>query len=335
MRDWFWNNGSMENIDFYAELGVSKDATEDEIKKAYRKLARQYHPDVNDAPEAEERFKRISAAHAVLSDAEKRANYDRFGVDGLKDGFGGGGFAGGLNIEDILGAFGVGGFGGRGFGGGGFSQGFGGSFSGFGGRPGQDIELTLKATFEQAVNGFSTKFSYRRPVGCSVCGGSGFAGQGPCRTCGGSGLIQSSKSLTVNIKQGAQNGDKIRLTKKGGAGRGGGSAGDLILTLDVEPHAFLAREGRNLVAEVVISPLDAMLGAKVEVPTLDAPIRVTVPAGVASGARLRLRGKGVTRGSTTGDLLVAVKIDGSLLELDEETRQLAEELRERLQPSEE
>ena len=317
----------MENIDFYAELGVSKDASEDEIKKAYRKLARQYHPDVNDAPEAEEKFKRISAAHAVLSDAEKRANYDRFGVDGLKDGFGGGGFAGGMNIEDILGAFGIGGFGA----GGGFGSGFGGSFSGFGARPGQDVELTLKASFEQAVDGFSTKFSYRRPANCPSCRGSGFAGQGACRSCGGAGLVEASKTLTINIKEGAQDGDKIRLKKKGGAGRGGGPPGDLVLTLAVAPHELLEREGRNLITEAVISPLDALLGCKVEVATLDAPVRVTVPAGVASGARLRLRGKGVTRGGKTGDLLVGVKIDGALVELDDEARAIAEELRQRIQ----
>ena len=323
----------MENVDFYAELGVPKDASEDTIKKAYRKLARQYHPDVNDSPDAEEKFKRVSAAHAVLSDAEKRAKYDQFGVDGLRDGFGGGagGFAHGMNLEDILGAFGMGGFGGTA----GFGGGFGGPFGGFGARKGNDIDLTVRATFEQAVEGFSPKFSYRRPTRCKTCGGQGVRGQTPCSTCRGAGLAEQTRTLTVNIKKGAADGDKIRVRKKGADGRGGGPPGDLILTLRVEPHQSLRRDGLNLITDAVISPLDAMLGTKAEVPTLGAAVRVTIPAGVASGTRLRLRGKGVERGSKNGDLLVHVKIDASLLELDDETRAEVESLRDRLRAVEE
>ncbi|MFT6400054.1 MAG: molecular chaperone DnaJ, partial [Bradymonadia bacterium] len=254
----------MDNVDFYAELGIAKTATEDEIKKAYRKLARQYHPDVNDAPEAEDRFKRISAAHAVLSDAEKRAQYDRFGVDGLKGSPGG--FGDEINLEDILSAFGVGGFGG----GGGAGSPFGGGFAGnpFGGggfgqaRKGGDLELTLRMTFAQALDGFTTKFSYRRPSKCKACAGRGGQGQSACAACRGAGLVESQKSLTVNIKEGAAKGDKLRIRGKGAAGRGGGPAGDLILTLDVEHTGDLRREGLNLVAEAAVSPLDALLGTK-------------------------------------------------------------------------
>ncbi len=327
----------MDNVDFYAELGIAKTATEDEIKKAYRKLARQYHPDVNDAPEAEEKFKRISAAHAVLSDADKRAQYDRFGVDGLKGSPGG--FGGEINLEDILSAFGVGGFGG-GFGGAGspFGGGFAGNSFGGGGfgqaRKGKDIELTLRMTFEQALEGFTTKFTYRRPGKCKACGGRGVRGQSACPACRGAGTVEAPKSLTLNIKQGAARGDKLRLKGKGAAGRGGGPSGDLVLTLDVESHGSLKREGLNLVCEVSVSPLDALLGTKVAVSRLDKTLKVSVPAGVASGKRLRIPKKGVTRGDRSGALLVAIKIDANLLELDDDAREALTAMRDRLQPSE-
>lgn len=327
----------MDNVDFYAELGIAKTATDAEIKKAYRKLAREYHPDVNDAPEAEDRFKRISAAHAVLSDPEKREQYDRFGVDGLKGSPGG--FGGEVNLEDILSAFGVGGFGGGGspFAGGGFGGNpFGGGGGGFGqARKGGDLELTLRMTFAQALDGFTTKFTYRRPTKCKTCGGRGIQGQARCQTCRGAGVADTPKTLSLNIKQGAAKGDKLRLKGKGAAGRGGGPSGDLLLTLDVEPHATLRREGLNLVVEAIVSPLDVMLGTKVSVARLEKTMKVSVPPGVASGQRLRIPKKGVTRGTKSGDLLVSIKVDGSLLSLDDEAKETLGKLRDRLQSAEE
>lgn len=317
----------MKTTDYYAALGLSKGASDDEIKKAYRRLARQYHPDINDEEGAEERFKAISEAYAALSDPEKRKLYDSYGVDGLRDGFDANMYErmrsqGGIDIdlEDLFG-----GFGGAGFGG----------FGGFGGfaqqpRKGRDIELGLKATFAQAVRGFSTSFSYQRPSRCSACGGNGVRGQSPCTTCRGAGLVNATKNLTINIPKGAADGDVIRLRKKGADGAKGGPAGDLVITLSVSPHASLGRDGVDLIARLPISPLDAMLGTKADVEGLDGTLRVTVPAGVASGQKLRLSGKGVERGKKTGDLLVELAIDASLTPLDDETRALAEALRSKL-----
>lgn len=319
----------MQATDFYAELGVGRGASEDEIKRAYRKLAREYHPDVNAAAGAEEKFKRLSEAYAVLSDPEKKALYDRYGIDGLREGFDPAAYErvragyGGADIDlDEL-------FGGFGNFAGGFPGGFGADF-GHGQRRGRDLEIALETTFQQAIEGLTTRFTYKRPTRCSACGGNGRRGNALCATCRGAGLVERSKTLTVNIPRGADDGERIRLAGKGGDGRAGGPPGDLVIRLAVEPHPRLTRDGLDLATRVDIGPLDAMLGTKVDVQGLDGELRVSVPGGVASGRRLRLKGKGVQRGGRTGDLFVEIGIDASLQPLDDETRAMAERLRELL-----
>ena len=345
-----WKN---MNDDLYELLGVSKTASEDEIKRAYRKLARKYHPDRNpDDADAEAQFKKISAAYAVLSNAEQRAKYDKYGADGLREGFdpdafknafhgfedlfgggqgvrfnfGGGGGPNTFDLNDLFGGFagaqsGQGGFGTGGFGGGGFS-GFGGGFAPTAGAPpkGRDMTLGLKASFEQAVGGFSTKFTYKRPTRCGSCGGDGMVSGGVCRSCGGRGLVEQPKTLTVNVPSGARNGDRIRLKGKGGQGRATGRDGDLVLELNVAPHETFRRDGNNLVITVTISAVDALLGTSINVDALDGTVKVTVPGGVASGNKLRVAGKGVKRGKSQGDLLVELQIDASLDSLTPEQK---------------
>lgn len=317
----------MQSTDFYAELDIERGASTDEIKRAYRKLARKLHPDVNDDPDAEERFKRVSEAYAVLSDPEKKTLYDKYGIDGLREGFDpdmyervrSGGYGGAeIDLEELFGGFGnfAGGF-----------PGFGMHFGGGAPRRGRDVELGLRATFEQAVNGFSTRFTYQRPTRCKACGGAGVSGQSVCTACRGTGTVEQSRTLTVNIPRGADDGDRIRLAGKGGEGRRGAPSGDLVIELHVTPHPELARDGLNVSTRVDISPLDAMLGTKANVEGLDEELLVTVPPGTSSGRKLRLRGKGITRGGKTGDLLVEIGIDATGIELDDETRALAEKLR--------
>ncbi|MFT4702873.1 MAG: molecular chaperone DnaJ [Bradymonadia bacterium] len=293
--------------DYYKLLGVSRGASDDELKKAYRKLARELHPDRNpDDEAAEQRFKEVSEAYSTLSDPEKKRLYDTYGADGVREGFNEGGFGGfggqGVDLGDLFSQFG----GGGGFGG--------------GSRAGRDVELNLNLTFEKAARGFKTKFRYRKPGTCPTCRGAGMAGNARCRTCGGQGQVEQEKSLEVNIPPGAQHGDRIRLRGKGGSGSRGAPAGDLLLTLQVGSHATLAREGVNLVAQTTIGAVDALLGVQVEVEGLDGTYRVTVPPGMASGKRLRVSNKGITRRGKTGHLLVEVAIDASLDAITDEVR---------------
>ena len=325
--------------DHYDALGISKDASADDIKRAYRKLARKLHPDINDAPDAEDRFKRISEAYAVLSDADKRRRYDAYGPEGVRDGFneaayermrqgfgvGGQGFH--VDLEELLRGAGFGGFRAGGFGSGGYnSAGFGGAPSG----PGRDIELTLRIDFEQAIRGFQTKFRYERDVRCKACGGTGAQGQRRCPSCGGRGLVKSTKSLTIKVPKGAEEGDRLRLKGKGSDSRAGRAAGDLVITIAVDDDARLERVGLDLLVRADISPVDAMLGTTIDVQGLDGNLRARVPADFTSGKRLRLKGQGVTRGKKTGDLLVEVRIDGKGIDWNPRARELAAELREAL-----
>ncbi len=300
--------------DYYRELGVAKGAGADEIRAAYRKLARKYHPDHNpDDAAAEERFKAVGEAYAVLSDENKRRLYDKFGDDGLREGFDEAAY------ERMRSGFG-GGYGGGAPGGFSFDFGgaqgvdlgdlFGGAFGG-GGRAsqsGKDLNLTLRASFEQAAAGFQTSFTFRRPSRCRVCSGRGGVGNSICASCGGRGLTEETKTLTVNVPAGADDGDTLRLKGKGGEPRNGGQRGDVVLTIQVEEHPTLKREGRNLIARAEVTPLDLLTGTTVEVPTLDGAIRMKVPAGADPAVRLRAGGKGIVRKGKAGDLQVELVV---------------------------
>jgi DnaJ-class molecular chaperone len=323
-------------LDPYKTLGVSRTATADEIKKAYRKLARSYHPDHNpDNAAAEEKFKAVSTAYEILSDDDKRARFDKFGAAGLQDGFdprasgptartGARGGPGSADLKDLFDLFGAG----SPFGGGG------GGFGGFSPRPkgptpGSQLDLKIRIRFDQAARGLTTKFQYERPTACPACSGRGISGNAACSRCRGQGLIAESKSLSVNIPSGADNGDKLRIKGKGGDGIGGAAAGDLMLEVQVEPHRTLRRDGIALISTATIGPIDALLGCDASVETLDGFTPVPIPAGHSAGHRVRVAGKGVTRGGKTGDLLVEVTVDASRQPLlDLEARALAEKLRD-------
>lgn len=310
----------------YETLGVTKTATDAEIKAAYRKLARELHPDVNPGDaEAEARFKEVSEAYAVLSDPEKRRRYDAYGEAGVREGFdenawnagfGGGGAAG---FEDLFRNFS------------GFSQGY--TSAGFGGRPtrGRDIERTLRVSFEQAAQGFQSKFRYQRPERCDVCGGTGVVAGRPCSACGRTGERNVEKTLTVNVPQGAADGDRIRLRGKGAqAASSQAKSGDLILNIVVQPHAVFTRDGLDLFARVPVSPLDAMLGGSLDVDTLDGAVRVKLPPALSAGQKLRLAGRGVTRSGKTGALVVEPYVDPAMLVLDDAAKAALVAFRERL-----
>jgi len=291
--------------DLYEVLGVARDADPDALRKAYRKLARRHHPDVNPGDEAaEERFKEISEAYDVLSDPVKRRNYDEFGEISLQGGFdaeqarrareafgarfGGepGPGAAGFefrsgepfefgDLDDLLGRFGFGGRGGRG--------------GRAGGMRGPDLEATLELDFLEAAKGGEKRLSLQ------------LAGEdGRVRT----------QTLTVRIPPGVGDGGRIRLRGKGAPGRGGAPAGDLWATVRVRPHPVFRREGRDVSVEVPVTIAEAIRGAKIEVPTLDGRATVTVPPGTDSGQKLRLRGKGIPdpKGGSPGDLYVVIQI---------------------------
>jgi DnaJ-class molecular chaperone len=287
--------------DLYGVLGVSRDADEDTIRKAYRQLARRHHPDVNPGDkEAEEAFKAISEAYAVLSDAERRRNYDEFGEISLEGGFdaekarqaresfgrrfGAGGRGGGFSsrggetfhFDDLEGLF---------------SDLFarGGRGGAPRGRRGADQEAEIELDFVDAVRGGEHRLSFARPT----------ADGGAHR-----------ETLTVRIPPGVADGGRIRLRGKGSEGLGSGGPGDLYARIRIRPHAFFRREGRDLYLDLPVSVREATLGAKVQVPTLDARVTLTIPPGTDSGSRLRLRGKGVPSpsGGAPGDLYVVVQI---------------------------
>lgn len=302
--------------DYYETLGVSRDAANDQIKQAYRKLARKFHPDVNPGDKsAEERFKEINEAYEVLSDPEKRKKYDALGPDckagadftppsgaeSVRVEFG--------DLEDLFGSrsrFG------------GFSDFFQTLFGGsarrgagfaFSGR-GSDIELEIDLTLEEAHRGTSRSLSIPLEESCPECEGTGERGKKPCSKCGGSGFQTRLDQVTVNIPRGASDGSVIRVPGRGGAGMGGGSRGDLYLRIRLLRHPrFRLRDGGDLEVTLPISPWEAVLGANVEVPTLDGPVKMRVPAGSQGGQVLRLKGKGVARqGGGRGDQYVRLNI---------------------------
>lgn len=298
--------------DYYDVLGVSRSASADEIRKAYKKLARKHHPDANaDDAGAQQKFAEITEAHEVLGDAEKRKKYDQFGHNWSRmpegaaggnpfDGFGGGGGgAGGFSFEDIFSAFG---------GGGGNPFGAGSGSRGGGGAPqphkGKDLRTSVKVPFVVGVEGGEHEVTVRT---------------------GG-----KAERLTFRIPPGIESGKTIRLAGQGHPGQLGGPPGDVLVTIEVAPHPFFRRDSSNLLLEVPVTVTEAALGAKIEVPTLtEGTVILAVPPGTSSGARLRLRGKGVMNRSTgkRGDQFVTIKVTVPK-ELTDETKDLLRRLQE-------
>ena len=341
-REWF-------EKDYYNVLGVAKNASAAEIKKAYRKLAQQHHPDANPGnTQAEDRFKEISAAYDVLGDEEKRKQYDQvrdmaasgFGSGGSPGGGGGfgGGFPGGVRFEDLgdLGDL----FGGL----------FGGGRRGGGARParGADLETTVTVSFDDAMTGTTMPVRISGPAPCETCHGSGAApgtsptvcsrcggsgavavnqglfqmsqpcpvchGSGrvvqtPCPTCGGTGSRTRTRSFQVKVPAGVQDGARIRLTGRGEPGPAGAQPGDLYVQVRVHPHRFFGRSGHDLTLELPVTYAEAALGADVRVPTLNGPVTMKVPAGTPNGKTFRLKGKGAPKRGGHGDLLVTTRIE--------------------------
>ncbi len=341
----------MAKRDYYEVLGVGKNATADEIKKAYRKAAIQYHPDKNPGDKnAEEKFKEAAEAYDVLSNADKKVRYDQFGhagMGGAASGGAGGGFGGGFSMEDIFSQFGDI-FGGH----------FGGGFSS-GGRTrqrvnrGSDLRIKVKLTLQEVVNGTTKKLKINKQATCETCGGSGAKdkdslttcttcggsgyvtrivnsifgqtqttavcphchGEGktitnPCPKCHGEGTVKTEEVVEVRIPPGVGEGMQLSVAGKGNAARHGGINGDLLVVIHEEPDKELHREGNDLIYNLSVSVPDAILGASVEIPTVDAKAKIKIEPGTLAGRVLRLRGKGVpdVNGYGVGDLLVVVDI---------------------------
>jgi len=298
----------MANEDFYKVLEVSKNASEDEIKKSYRKLAREYHPDRKpDDKQAEEKFKQIQQAYDVLGDAEKRKKYDLYGPG--FDGMGGAGASyghpgsGPIDLEQIFG--GAGGAGGVDFGDM-FGGGFGGGQRRSRPRKGRDIQSEITIPFHLAAEGGKYELSIHR--------GSG------------------RETLTATIPEGIHHGATIRLAGQGEPSMTGGPPGDLLVKVKIAPHPYFKRDGSNILLEVPVTVTEAILGAKIDVPTLsDGEVTVTIPPGTSSGAKLRLRGKGVhnTKTKQKGDQLITIKVTVPQ-SISEEAKKLVEQLAEQI-----
>lgn len=331
----------MSKRDYYEVLGVSKGATQEEIKKAYRKLARQYHPDVNKAANAEEQFKEVKEAYDVLSDPSKKAQYDQFGHTDPNQGFGGFGGGGadfGGGFGDIFDMF---------FGGGGSRR------NPNAPRQGADLQYSMTIDFTEAIFGKETEIRIpkdeecdtclgsgakpgTKPETCSVCHGTGqqeqvqntpfgrvvnrrvcmsCSGKGKvvkekCPTCRGEGKVRKQKVIPIKIPAGVDNGMQVRVSGQGEPGVNGGPAGDLYIVLRVSEHPFFEREGQDIYCEMPITFVQATLGDEIEVPTLTGRVKLKIPAGTETGTFFRIKGKGVpqTRGQHQGDQHVRVKI---------------------------
>lgn len=350
----------MSKRDYYEILGVDKNVDAKELKKAYRRIAMKYHPDRNpDNKEAEDKFKEANEAYEVLSDADKRAAYDRFGHDGVNQqaGGGGGGFHGDF---------------------GGFSDMFDDLFGGArsrrrGPQPGANLQYNIVLELEEAVKGCEKTIEIPTLVACKPCDGSGakkgtkvdtcgtchgsgqvrmqqgfFAvqqacpscrGKGkiikdPCSSCYGQGVMNERKKLNVKVPAGVDNGDRIRLSGEGEASRDGGPNGDLYVQVNVKPHAIFERNGRHLHCEVPISFADAALGGELEIPTLDGRVKLKIPAETQSGKIFRLRGKGAAsvRGGGVGDMMCHVVVE-TPVNLTKRQKELLKEFQETLEGS--
>lgn len=333
----------MNNTEYYDRLGVSKDASQDEIKRAYRKMSKKYHPDINKEPGAEEKYKEVQEAYETLSDDQKRAAYDQYGPDGA-NGFGGqggfGGFDGGAGFggfEDIFSSF---------FGGGA-------TRNPNAPRQGDDLQYRVNLSFEEAIFGAEKEVHYNREATCKTCSGSGAKpgtspvtcgrchGQGvinvdtqtplgmmrrqvtcdvchgtgqeikePCQTCHGTGHEKQSHKVSVKIPAGVETGQQIRLAGQGEAGFNGGPYGNLFVIINVNPSDKFTRDGSTIYYTLNISFVQAALGDTVEVPTVHGNVEMTIPAGTQTGKTFRLKGKGAPRlrGGSQGDQHVTVKI---------------------------
>ena len=334
--------------DYYEVLGVSKGATDDEIKKAYRREAKKYHPDLHPGDkQAEANFKEVNEAYEVLSDSDKKARYDQFGHAGVDPNFGGGG-AGGFGGFDDFGDI--------------FSNIFGGGFGGFGGGGarrngpvrGADIRQVIDITFEEAAFGCKKNISITKQEECPTCKGSGTKpgtspvtckrcnGQGqvktqtrtplgymtnittcpdckgtgkvvtdPCRDCRGTGRVRKTRAIEVDIPQGINHGQTIQISGRGEPGQRGGSAGDLLITIRIKPHPIYKREDYDVYIEMPITFVEAALGATIRVPTIDGIVEYDIPEGTQTGTVFKLKNKGIPyiRGKNRGDEYVMVEVE--------------------------
>ena len=337
----------MAKRDYYEILGLAKNASEDDIKKAYRKLAIKYHPDKNpDDKAAEEKFKEAAEAYEVLSNPEKRQRYDQFGHAGVGGASGAGGFGGGMNMDDIFSQFG---------------DIFGGAFGGFGGggrsggrrvARGTNLRVKVKLTLSEIANGVEKKLKVNKHVACKTCQGSGAKngqyetcrscngtgaitrvqqtilgamqtqttcgschGEGriikdKCNTCHGDGIVREEEIIGINIPAGVADGMQLSMSGKGNAAPRGGINGDLLILIEEEEHPHLKREGNHLIYSLSISFPDAAMGTSVEIPTIDAKAKIKIEPGTQSGKVLRLKGKGLPDVNSygRGDLLVEISV---------------------------
>lgn len=326
----------MAGKDYYQILGVSRDATAKDIKQAYRRLARKYHPDVNQGDKgAEARFKEINAAYEVLSDPEKRKKYDQFGENWqYADQFAQAGWKGPYGDFARQGPFTVFDFGDLGSGAGDMGGIFDRIFGDLGTRAtrrprrGRDIEHPIEVTLEEAYHGSTRTIETQAESTCHVCGGRGGLGNAPCYTCGGSGRVLYPQRLEVKIPPGVSDGSRIRMAGKGRPGPGGGPPGDLYLVVSLRPHPLFQRRDSDLHVEVDVPLTDAMLGGEVEVPTPKGKVALKIPPETQNGRVFRLAGQGMPRmgDNRKGDLFARVRVVLPT-ELTEKEKELFRELR--------